>query len=169
MDNLLSDIFYVQIQKSQNIEFGEIDDGIDTKIIKDHNFSPYHGSNTFVVVATNPSRQSREVLIQLVISYKNFTIEQLNLQGDLHLTDFDHVEPQLFFNSERKQNQNYVQIKSKFEASDNHNVYVIKKVHIPENKREKNPQGLVDKMFASETNFVEVKANQTLKYGEKSL
>ena len=46
---------------------------------------------------------------------------------------------------------------------------MIKKVHIPENKREKNPAGNVDKMFARETNFVEVKSNQTLQYGGKTL
>jgi hypothetical protein len=75
------------------------------------------------------------------------------------LTEFDHIEPQLFFNSDRKQNQNYVQIKSKFEAAENHNVYVIKKQHVQEKLRDKNNNGPIDKLFASETNFVEVKNN----------
>mmetsp|Transcript_4442 Transcript_4442/g.6558 ORF Transcript_4442/g.6558 Transcript_4442/m.6558 type:complete len:218 (-) Transcript_4442:1128-1781(-) len=107
----------------------------------------------------------------------------MNKDGTQSSVSFDSFKPKVFFNDNAMTIKNTIHLQVSFEPEDRRNLYIVKKLHSPQQPElqaeqsasQKQKQALtqdgikLDQTLATASNFMQATLGQTLEYGNKSL
>lgn len=138
--------------------------------VNDKYYSPYHSKSQFLIVVQNPTNQIHQELLQAEVPYREFELLRLNYDGTQYNVTCDQFTPKVLFNSENKLIKNMISFPIKFEADEDHHVYLVKNIgeaknatHVPNQLVQAGVK--IDSTIATKSNFQNAGLGQSLVYG----
>jgi hypothetical protein len=126
VEELNTKVLARELEKQHDIKLDRLDAGILSREVNDKYYSPYHSKKEFLIVVQNPTNQMHEELLQAEVPYREFELLRLNHNGTQYSVEYDQFTPKVMFNSENKVIKNMISFPIKFEADEDHHVYLVK-------------------------------------------